>query len=194
MGMYYTAEHRIMEQHKESSMKREQIPPSRLRIQVYHAWSDESFLLTCGDHSTGRFNAMTVGWGGYGCMWERPMAMVVVRPHRYTYQFMEEYPDFTICHFPSEHDEALAYCGSHSGRDVDKIAECGLSPIASKSIGSPGYEEADLILECAKMYYEDFKPEHFLADFIEKNYPAKDYHRLYLGEIKAAFGTVQYRG
>ena len=46
-----------MEQHKESSMKREQIPPSDLRIQVYHAWSDESFLLTSGDHSTGRFKA-----------------------------------------------------------------------------------------------------------------------------------------
>ncbi len=173
-------------------MKREEIALSRLRLPVCSSWSEAGFLLTCGDHSAGRFNTMTVGWGGLGRMWTRPMAMVVVRPHRYTYGFMEQYPDFTICHFSSEHSEVLAYCGSHSGRDVDKITECGLSPIASKSIGSPGFDEADLILECSKSYFDDFNPEHFLADFIEENYPAKDYHRLYLGEIKAAFGTGQY--
>ena len=173
-------------------MKREEITLSQLRLPVYSTWSEESFLLTCGDLSTGRFNTMTVGWGALGYMWKRPMAMVVVRPQRYTRKFMEEYPDFTICHFPSEHSQALDYCGSHSGRDVDKIEECGLSPIPSKSIGSPGFEEADLIIECSKMYFDDFKPEHFLAGFIEENYPAKDYHRLYLGEIKAAFGTGQY--
>ncbi len=173
-------------------MKRDEIPLSHLRLPVYSTWGDEGFLLTCGDHSAGRFNTMTVGWGALGCMWKRPMAMVVVRPQRYTREFMEEYPDFTICHFPSEHSEALVYCGSHSGRDVDKIKECGLSPIPSRKVGSPGFEEADLIIECSKMYFDDFKPEHFLAGFIEENYPAKDYHRLYLGEIRAAFGTGQY--
>jgi flavin reductase (DIM6/NTAB) family NADH-FMN oxidoreductase RutF len=173
-------------------MKRNQIPLSHLRLAVYRSWSDEHFLLTCGDHSTGRFNTMTVGWGALGCMWSRPMAMVVVRPHRYTYEFMEERPDFTICHFPPGHSKALAYCGSHSGRDVDKIDQCGLTPIASRTVGSPGFEEADLVLECSKMYFDDFKPDHFLADFIEGNYPARDYHRLYLGEIKAAFGAAQY--
>ena len=104
-----------------------------------------------------------------------------------------QYPDFTICHFPSQYSEALTYCGSHSGRDVDKIAECGLSPIPSSKVESPGFDEADLIIECSKMYFDDFKPEHFLAGFIEENYPAKDYHRLYLGEIKAASGTGQYK-
>jgi flavin reductase (DIM6/NTAB) family NADH-FMN oxidoreductase RutF len=120
------------------------------------------------------------------------MAMVVVRPQRYTYEFMEEYPDFTVCHFPPEHGESLVYCGSHSGREVDKIEACGLTPIPSTSVGSPGFEEADLILECSKMYFDDITPEHFLAGFIEENYPAKDYHRLYMGEIRSAFGTGNY--
>jgi flavin reductase (DIM6/NTAB) family NADH-FMN oxidoreductase RutF len=126
-------------------------------------------------------------------MWKKPMAMVVVRPQRYTYEFMEEYPDFTVCHFPPQRSESLVYCGSHSGRDVDKIEECGLTPIPSTTVGSPGFDEADLILECSKMYFDDLKSEHFLAGFIAENYPAKDYHRLYLGEIKAAFGTGDYR-
>ena len=60
-------------------------------------------------------------------------------------------------------------------------------------MGSPGFEDADLIIECSKMYFDDFKPDLFLADIIEENYPAKDYHRLYLGEIKAVFGTEEYR-
>jgi len=174
-------------------MNRQEISYSQFRVPVYSSWSAEGFLLTCGDHSAGKFNMMTVGWGSLGCMWKRPMAMVVVRPHRYTYQFMEEYPDFTISHFPSGQSRALAYCGSHSGRDVNKIEECGLTPIASSKVGSPAFDEADLIIECSKMYFDDFKPDHFLADFIEENYPAKDYHRLYLGEIKAVFGTEQYR-
>jgi flavin reductase (DIM6/NTAB) family NADH-FMN oxidoreductase RutF len=173
-------------------MKREEIPLSRLRLTVSSSWSDDGFLLTCGDYSTGKFNTMTVGWGSLGRMWKRPMAMVVVRPQRYTREFMDEYPDFTICHFPPEHRKVLSYCGSHSGRDVDKIAECGLSPIASSKVKAPGFEEAELIIECTKMYFDDFEPEHFLAGFIEENYPAKDYHRLYLGEIKAAFGVGLY--
>jgi hypothetical protein len=61
------------------------------------------------------------------------------------------------------------------------------------SVESPGFEEADLIVECSKIYFDDLKPENFLAPFIEENYPAKDYHRLYIGEIKAAFGTGRYR-
>jgi flavin reductase (DIM6/NTAB) family NADH-FMN oxidoreductase RutF len=174
-------------------MQREPIPLTRLRLPVYGTWSDEGFLLTCGDHSAGRFNTMTVGWGGMGCMWNKPMAMVVVRPQRYTREFMDRYPDFTICHLPTQYGETLTYCGSHSGRDVDKIAQCGLSPLPSTKVGSPGFAEADLIIECTKMYFDDFNPEHFLGGFIEGNYPSKDYHRLYLGEIKAAFGTGRYK-
>jgi flavin reductase (DIM6/NTAB) family NADH-FMN oxidoreductase RutF len=175
-------------------MNRQAIPVLDLRVPIYRSWNEDAFLLTCGDHAGDRFNTMTVGWGSLGCMWKRPMVMVVVRPHRYTYEYMQEYPDFTVSHFPAAYREALEFCDSHSGRDINKVEECGLTPIASTKIASPGFEEADLIIECVKMYFDDFKPDHFLADFIEENYPAKDYHRLYLGEIKAVFGTEQYSG
>jgi flavin reductase (DIM6/NTAB) family NADH-FMN oxidoreductase RutF len=173
-------------------MEREQIALSRLRLSVYRSWTDDWFLLTCGDHGAGRYNTMTIGWGALGCMWKKPMILVVVRPQRYTRQFMDRYPDFTVCHFPSGFEEALNYCGSHSGKDLNKIEGCGLTPLASQTIDSPGFQEADLILECTKMYFDDFKSENFLADFIAGNYPARDYHRMYLGEIKAAFGTRDF--
>jgi flavin reductase (DIM6/NTAB) family NADH-FMN oxidoreductase RutF len=179
--MYYT-----------TAMERQRIDPANLHLPVYRSWNDEGFLLTGGDFQAGGYNTMTVGWGGLGRMWSRPMVMVVVRPQRHTRQFIDGFPDFTLSHFPAEHRDALSYCGSHSGRDVDKIRECGLTPIASREAGAPGFAEADLIIECRKMYYDDFKPEHFIASFIQTNYTSRDYHRMYLGEILAVFGAGQF--
>jgi len=175
-------------------MERKTIDPLKLRLAVHGSWGDDGFLLTAGDLQAGRYNAMTVGWGGFGRMWSRPMVMVVVRPQRHTRGFIDEFPDFTLCHFPASHKKALAYCGSHSGKEVDKIRECGLTPIACSEARAPGFAEADLIVECRKMYSDDFRPERFLADFIQGNYASGDYHRMYLGEILAVSGTQQYAG
>jgi len=173
-------------------MKRQKIDPAELCLPVCRSWGEEWFLLTAGELESGRHNTMTVGWGGLGRMWSRPMALVVVRPQRHTRRFIDEFPDFTLCHFPAELKSALDYCGSHSGKDVDKLRECGLTPVASREVAAPGFAEADLIIECRKMYSDDFKPERFLADFIESNYASGDYHRMYLGEILAVSGVERF--
>jgi len=175
-------------------MKRQPIDLSQLNLPVFRSWDQEWFLLTAGDFAAGKYNAMTVGWGGFGIMWKKPMALVVVRPTRHTRGFMDGYPDFTLCGFGSRQREALEYCGSHSGREGDKIAACGLTPVASETVGAPGFEEAELIVECRQMYRQDFDPAFFLGTFIEGNYPNKDYHRMYLGEVLAVSGTARYRG
>ena len=118
--------------------------------------------------------------------------MVVVRPQRYTYEFMEKYDDFTLTAFSPGYKDALKLCGTKSGRDMDKIKEAKLTPIASTDIGSPGFEEAELIIECKKIYSEDFKPEKFLVPEIDKCYPDKDYHRVYFGEIVNISGVGKY--
>lgn len=69
-----------------------------------------------------------------------------------------------------------------SGRDIDKIKETGLIPF-SLSNGSVGYEQAKLIIECKKLYYQDISSDNFLDSAIEKNYKDGDYHRVYVGEI-----------
>jgi flavin reductase (DIM6/NTAB) family NADH-FMN oxidoreductase RutF len=173
-------------------VKRRPIDPSRMTLPVFQTWEEEGFLLTCGDLASGTYNTMTVGWGAFGVMWKKPMALVVVRPTRYTFSYMEEHREFTICGFGGRHREALAFCGSHSGRDVDKIARTGLTPVASTRVAAPGFDEAELIVECRGMYSDDFDPARFLADFVESNYPKKDYHRLYLGEVLAVSGTERY--
>ena len=160
-----------------------QIKPLSLPLDSINIWDDDWFLLTAGDFATDKFNTMTIGWGSFGYMWKKPYASVVVRPGRYTYQFMEKYSTFTITHFPTQYKKALGILGAKSGRDGDKIKESGLTAIASHSIAAPSFAEADLSIECKKIYYNDFDPEKFIDKSIFDRYPQKDYHRIYYGEI-----------
>ena len=68
----------------------------------------------------------------------------------------------------------------------------GLTPIPSSSVDAPGFAEAELILECRKMYTQLMDPAGFLDESIDENYPAKDYHTIYYGEIVAVQGTERF--
>ena len=150
---------------------------------IFKQWDDYWLLLTSGNFQTGRYNAMTVAWGGFGIMWNLPIAMVVVRPSRYTYGFINDFDTFTLCGFPKEYRKALSLLGSRSGRDGDKIAASGLTPIENPVVPAPLFEEATLRISCRKIYYSDFIPEHFIDDRIENLYHGTDYHRMFYGEI-----------
>jgi flavin reductase (DIM6/NTAB) family NADH-FMN oxidoreductase RutF len=173
-------------------MKRRPIDFPEFQVQPYSLLARQWLVLTCGDLKTGRYNSMTVGWGSFGVMWNKPFVQVVVRPTRYTYEFMNRYPTFTLCALGKKYREALQILGTRSGRDGNKIAETGLTPIPSTKVAAPGFNEAQLILELKKMYWEDFRPENFLDPAIEELYPQKDYHRLFYGEILAIQGTGEY--
>jgi flavin reductase (DIM6/NTAB) family NADH-FMN oxidoreductase RutF len=169
------------------------IPIEKFTARPYGLWEKSWLLLTCGDFAAGKFNCMTVSWGSLGQMWGRPFAMVVVRPQRYTREFIETYPTFTLSAFPRSFRPALNLLGTLSGRDGDKIAQAGLTPVASCAVAAPGYTQAELILECRKIYWQDYDPSHFINPEIDRNYPSKDYHRMYFGEILAVQGSDSYR-
>ncbi|MDP2791178.1 MAG: flavin reductase [Rectinemataceae bacterium] len=149
-------------------------------------------LLTAGEFAPGKFNAMTISWGSVGEIWNKPFFQVVVRPQRFTRGFMDSGDCFTLSVFPEANKKALSLLGSKSGRDCDKIKLAGLTPTASSIVSSPGYEEAELIIECRKMYWQDIDPAHFLDPSIAGNYASKDYHRAYFGEIVAISGIDTY--
>ena len=172
---------------------RSSIPFNAFTLPVFHAFDERWLLLTTGENRPSAFNMMTVSWGGLGVIWGKPLAIVVVRPSRYTYELMEKSATFTLSAFPSEYKDQLTLCGTRSGRATDKVAATGLTPIASSVVPAPGFEEAELIIECRKQYYDDLKPEHFLSAQIESNYGGRDYHRMYFGEIVAIQGTDTYR-
>lgn len=173
--------------------KRIPIPFEALSLRVYDLWENQWLLLTAGDFSSGHYNAMTVGWGSIGRMWDKPFVQVVVRPTRYTYQFMERYDTFTLCAFSEPFRFALTLLGTKSGRNCNKIQESGLHPISAQYVKAPCFEEAELVFECQKIYWDDFEPGHFLDPAIYSVYPQKDYHRVYFGEILGIWGTEKYK-
>lgn len=172
---------------------RRPIELERLAARPFQVFDKGWFLLTAGDHASGVANSMTVSWGGFGTLWHRPFALVVVRPTRHTYGFMERHPTFTLCAFPERHRAALEFMGTHSGRDTDKVAASGLTLAASTVVAAPCYAEAELVLECRKLYWHDLAPGQFLDPAIDQEYPRKDYHRAYLGEVVAVAGTDAWR-
>ncbi len=173
-------------------MNRRQIPFDNFVIKPFSQFDKGWFVLTAGDFTSGKYNSMTISWGSIGYIWRRPIVHVVVRPSRHTYQFMENYDSFTLCAFSRRHREALQLLGTKSGRDVDKIRESGLTPIASELVTAPGFSEADLIIECRKIYWGDIDSQHFLSDDIDQNYQGKNYHRFYYGEIINISGKPKY--
>ena len=174
-------------------MNRVQINFDKLNIKAIATWQGQGMLLTSGDFNSGQFNTMTVGWGSIGVMWRLPFVQVVVRPVRYTYQFMEKFDTFTVSAFSQEYAPALNLLGTTSGKDGDKIKKSGLVPIASSKVSAPGFEQAELILECHKIYWDDMEKTKFLDPRMESRYPAKDYHRIYYGEILSISGESKYQ-
>ena len=168
------------------------IPFDKLMIRPHDLWNNRWLLLTCGDYPKDTYNAMTVAWGSMGTMWGKPFVQVVVRPSRFTFQFMEKFETFTLCVLPETYRDALQFMGSKSGRDSDKIGESGLTPMASHKIEAPGFTEAELIIECRKLYFDDMEPHGFLNGEINTHYPDGDYHRVYFGEILCIHGIESY--
>ena len=169
-----------------------EIPYKKLRVNPHDLFENQWLILTCGDLSKTDYNGMTIAWGSLGTMWHRPFVQVVVRPTRYTFEFMNKHDQFTVCAFPESQKKALNIMGTKSGRDCDKIAEAGLTPVPSINVDSPSYEEAELVFECRKIYFDDLTPQGFIDPTIDKNYPKKDYHGIYFGEVLTIRGCEKY--
>ena len=158
----------------------EKMDPKNLDQNVFSLIGDRWMLITAGTQE--KCNTMTASWGGLGVLWGKPVATVYIRPQRYTLEFVEREDSFSLCFFGEEYRKALSLCGSKSGREIDKVKECGFTVVTAE--GAPYFEEADLVLVCKKAYWQDMDPTHFLDGEIDgKWYPQKDYHRIFIGEI-----------
>lgn len=157
-----------------------EILPEQLDENAIKLIGSEWMLITAGRMDS--FNTMTASWGGLGVLWNKPVCYTVIRPQRYTYEFMEQSAYFTLSFFDLDYRKALELCGTKSGRDVDKVKETGLTPVRS-GCGAVYFDEARIVMECRKIYIQDIDPEGFIDPTIAENYPDKDYHRMYVGEI-----------
>ncbi|MCR5108475.1 MAG: flavin reductase family protein [Lachnospiraceae bacterium] len=136
-------------------------------------------LLTAGNKD--KFNTMTIGWGGLGTIWNKPMATVYVRESRYTHDFMDENDYFTISVYPDEYKKILGILGQRSGRDMDKMNDSGLTPkILSDSVT---FEEAEVTFVCKKVFKQRIPIDMVPKDARETFYSDGDPHDMYIGEV-----------
>lgn len=153
---------------------------SQLEMNPFTKIGKEWALVTAGNKE--KCNTMTVSWGGVGVFWGKDVAFIFIRDSRYTKEFLDNCDFFSIS-FPSEqYREAMNYCGSHSGRDEDKFKAAGLTPAFRHDI--PYVDEASLVMLCSKMAAVPITEDTFIDKRImEKWYPDKDMHVMYVAEI-----------
>lgn len=137
-------------------------------------------LITAGNHD--KHNTMTASWGGVGELWGKYVSTIYIRPQRYTLEFVEQEEYYSLCFFGPEYRDALALCGSKSGRDIDKDQAAGIT--AQFDQAAPYYEQARLVFICRKLYRQDMESQCFLdKELLKQYYPQNDLHRMFIGEI-----------
>lgn len=156
-------------------------PIEQLRLNPFEMIDKDWMLVTAGNMLM--HNTMTASWGGFGVFWKKPCSMIFVRPSRYTMGFIEQQDYYSLCFFSKIYKRDLAFCGAHSGRDIDKDKHTGL--IARFDQEAPYYEQASHVFICRKICATTLDENSFLDfDLAEENYPLRgDYHKMYIGEI-----------
>lgn len=150
----------------------------------YTTFAKQWPLLTAG--TEGDFNTMTISWGHVGSIWGvgggMPTMNVYVRPQRHTKSFMDANDAFSVSVLPGGSKKELTYLGTASGRDGDKVKKVGLTPIFDH--GTTYFEQAELVFICRKLYQSPILKSRFIdQQIVEKVYPQKDFHTMYIGEI-----------
>lgn len=159
----------------------QEIAPTEIELNPIQMIDGDWLEVSAGKE--GNMNLMTISWGSIGELWSKPVFIVYVSTSRYTHQFMEENDYFTVTHFPASMKAKLGYLGRVSGRDEDKVAGAGLT-VEFTELGNPIYAEADLAIECRKLYSQQFDANLLPAKqraWYEQS--GVGIHYMYIGEI-----------
>jgi len=149
-------------------------------------WFSNALLLAVGDQT--KSNAMTIGWGSIGTLWQKPAVTVYVAEKRYTKEFIDKAAYYSVMAFDVKDSKVLQYMGSNSGRDGDKAKALGLHT-AYTANGTPYYTEAAMVIECKIMYAAPFEPRYFKSNVpkdLYKNFSG-GIQSMYIGEVVNAW-------
>ena len=124
-----------------------EINPREIEGNLIKAIADEWMLISAGDKNN--YNMMTASWGFAGEMWGADSVVAMIRPQRYTMEFVDNKDYFTLSFYGDKKD-IHKICGSKSGRDVNKTELTGLTPVFQND--TVYFDEARLVLICKKQY------------------------------------------
>lgn len=156
------------------------VDPRSIKDNLIKALAEEWALITAGNLNG--YNMMTASWGFFGEMWGEDSLAVVVRPQRYTMEFLDKSDYFTVS-FYGDNKAVHKVCGSKSGRDINKTKETGLTPVANEKYVY--FKEARMVLVVKKQFVQQMNESAFTDKaVIDKWYPQKDYHNMIIGKIE----------
>ena len=131
-------------------------------------------------------NTMAIGWATIGVVWQKPIFMVAVRDSRHTFGIIERAADFTVTVPSGDMADQIMFCGTKSGKEMDKFKECGLEITDAQQVTSPIINSPGLHFECEIVFKSAMDPK-FLTEKYKKLYNENDYHTLYFGEIRDCY-------
>ena len=156
-----------------------EISAKNIEGNLIKAISDEWMLISAGDKSG--YNMMTASWGFMGEVWGNDSVIVLIRPHRYTMEYINNNDYFTLS-FYGDNKAIHTVCGSKSGREVNKTELTGLTPVFSDN--TVYFEEARMVIVCKKQYVSKFEENNFCDKEPLSCYTAGDYHNIIVGKIE----------
>lgn len=159
------------------------VSPVDLELKPVEKFSKDWMALSMGNSRS--FNSMTISWGTIGELWNKPVMIVFVSSDRASKKLMDGSAYFTVSGFPDTKNsrQALEYLGSHSVKDdPDKVKNAGLN-VEFSELGNPLFREAELAIECKKIYSEEFAKEKLPQDVRDRIYSSVGLHTMYIGEI-----------
>ncbi|QMS86006.1 flavin reductase family protein [Candidatus Xianfuyuplasma coldseepsis] len=139
-----------------------------------------------------RINTMTIAWGGIHIIWGKPVYAIYVRYSRETYNYLKYTDEFTISvpKFGTMKKE-LAYCGTKSARETDKIKDLDLTLVKGRKVETPVIQQCELHYECKIIYRQALEPNAIMEQVKDRYYPNNNFHMVYYGEI---IDTYQIEG
>lgn len=140
---------------------KEQLKPSTTLAPI------PAVMVSCGNME--KANILTIAWTGV-LNSEPPLVYVSIRPSRHSYEIIKNSGEFVI-NLP---DEKLVwetdFCGTKSGKDVDKFKEAKLTKEECKIISAPAIKECPVSLECKVKEIKELGSHHmFIAEVVSVN-------------------------
>ncbi len=144
-------------------------------------------------------NPMTIGWCQWGRVWNIPVCTVLVRPSRYSHGLLERDGVFTVSvPLDGAMKKELGFCGTRSGRDVNKLEALGLTTMPERAGGVAALSGCTLHFECRVLFKlemagklplleEEQRTKFYTPD--EQAGEDGDPHTIYYGRILAAYRT-----
>ena len=121
----------------------------------------------------GRPNVMAISWGYIGFQWNKPIFVVPVRKTRFSHGLIAARKEFVVCVQPESMDDAMEFCGTKSGREVDKLAALGLGTMSVPGVETPAVAGSAVAYACRVIHTAESEP--------------RSNHTLFFGEILGVF-------